>query len=67
MQFLLDLETNSFAAEFDAIVGEGAAVSLSAQNVELVGGVLGTQGFGNAGHVIWVAPQLCPLSVRAVS
>lgn len=67
LHFLLYFETHSFAAEFDAIVGEGAAISLGAQNVELVGGVGSTQGFGNTGHVVWVSPQLCPESGSSIS
>jgi hypothetical protein len=58
LQLLLDLNAHALAAEFNAIVCEGAAVTLCDQDVELIGRVLVSQGFGHGPHVVRVAPEL---------
>jgi hypothetical protein len=57
-QLVLDLDAHALAAELDAVVGEGAAVALDRQDVQLVGRVLGAQAGGDGGHVVGVAPEL---------
>lgn len=58
VEFLLDLGADALAAQLGAIVGEGAAVALGAEDVELVGGVFGAESFGNVSHVVGIAPEL---------
>jgi hypothetical protein len=55
-QLFLDLETHALAAALDAIVGERSAVALRDEDVDLIRRVLGSKGFGDRRHVVWVSP-----------
>ena len=58
LQLLLDLEAHALSAALDAVVGEGAAVALGHEDVDLVARELGAEGLGDRGHVAGVAPEL---------